>query len=82
MIDPVHGLNVDRPYSPEKTCGKCHDYEKITSAYHFTVSYLARDPDGHQLPDSVAPPLERVYVHWSPQNSFSENRRLTPILSK
>jgi hypothetical protein len=34
-INPVSGLNADKPYSPKQTCGKCHDYEKITQAYHF-----------------------------------------------
>lgn len=37
VIDPVHGANADRPYSPKQTCGKCHDYEKITKSYHFTM---------------------------------------------
>ncbi|MBW2079729.1 MAG: hypothetical protein JRI27_02050 [Deltaproteobacteria bacterium] len=35
IIDPLHGINQDRPYSPKKTCGACHDYDLITSAYHF-----------------------------------------------
>ncbi len=35
MIDPVHGINADKPYSPKQTCGKCHDYEKITMGFHF-----------------------------------------------
>ena len=35
VIDPVRGINDKRPYSPEKTCGRCHDYGLITSAYHF-----------------------------------------------
>jgi len=35
VIDPVHGMNADEPYSPEKTCGACHDYKRITSAFHF-----------------------------------------------
>ncbi len=35
VIDPVHGENADQPYSPEKTCGACHDYKRITSAFHF-----------------------------------------------
>lgn len=34
-INPVSGANVDVPYSPKQTCGKCHDYEKITNGYHF-----------------------------------------------
>ncbi len=25
------------PYSPEQTCGSCHDYESITKAYHFQI---------------------------------------------
>jgi len=23
------------PYSPKKTCGTCHDYNRITNGYHF-----------------------------------------------
>lgn len=34
-IDPVRGLNSDKPYSPKQTCGRCHDYELITQGYHF-----------------------------------------------
>ena len=37
VIDPVKGTNADKPYSPKQTCGKCHDYEKITRAYHFRM---------------------------------------------
>ncbi|NMC68582.1 MAG: hypothetical protein GYA57_00785 [Myxococcales bacterium] len=37
VIDPVQGVNADRPYSPRQTCGAegCHDYEKITKGFHF-----------------------------------------------
>ena len=35
VIDPVKGTHADRPYSPKQTCGKCHDYGKITQGYHF-----------------------------------------------
>jgi hypothetical protein len=35
VIDPVHGINGDKPYSPKQTCGKCHDYNKITEGFHF-----------------------------------------------
>jgi nitrate/TMAO reductase-like tetraheme cytochrome c subunit len=35
IIDPVRGINADEPYSPKQTCGKCHDYEKITMGFHF-----------------------------------------------
>ena len=36
IINPVKVINDHVPYSPEKTCGKCHDYKKITEGYHFT----------------------------------------------
>jgi len=36
IINPILGENTDKPYSPRKTCGACHDYEKITKGYHFT----------------------------------------------
>jgi len=35
VIDPVHNINGDKPYSPKQTCGKCHDYNKITQGFHF-----------------------------------------------
>ena len=30
-------LTIDSkiPYSPKRTCGVCHDYERITRGYHF-----------------------------------------------
>ena len=34
-IDPIGGVNTDKPYSPKLTCGKCHDYELITQGFHF-----------------------------------------------
>lgn len=34
-INPVTGKNIDKPYSPRQTCGRCHDYDKITQGYHF-----------------------------------------------
>lgn len=35
--DGNHVLDTGKPYSPRKTCAGsgCHDYDKITSAYHF-----------------------------------------------
>jgi hypothetical protein len=35
VIDPVHDINADKPYSPKQTCGKCHDYNKTTEGFHF-----------------------------------------------
>lgn len=34
-INPLTGRNLDKPYSPKQTCGKCHDYDKITQGFHF-----------------------------------------------
>ncbi len=35
----IHGKTYYKgnPYSPEQTCGSCHDYESITKAYHFQI---------------------------------------------
>ncbi len=38
-------------YSPKQTCGKCHDYDSITKAYHFregsTPDVSQRDHEGN-----------------------------------
>jgi len=52
IINPVSGINADVPYSPKQTCGKCHDYDKITMGFHFqqgkgekmTADYAAAYP--------------------------------------
>jgi len=46
IINPVKGINADKPYSPRQTCGKCHDYDKITQGFHFQQGK-------NELPDSV-----------------------------
>lgn len=33
--DGKHVLDSNKPYSSKQSCGGCHDYEKITHAYHF-----------------------------------------------
>ncbi len=35
-IDGI-SLTIDSkiPYSPKRTCGACHDYDRITNGYHF-----------------------------------------------
>jgi hypothetical protein len=35
LINPLTGENADQPFSTRQTCGKCHDYDKITKGYHF-----------------------------------------------
>lgn len=50
VIDPTKNLNADKPYSPKKTCGKCHDYDKITQGYHFQQGKgEAMTPDFQEL---------------------------------
>jgi len=34
-INPITDEDVDRPFSIKVTCGLCHDYDIITSGYHF-----------------------------------------------
>ncbi len=35
----INGISYYKgnPYSPKETCGSCHDYDVITSAYHFQL---------------------------------------------
>lgn len=43
-IDPVES---PRPYSPEKTCGKCHDFKTISHGWHFNAaSSVAKSESG------------------------------------
>ena len=35
IINPLTGENAGQPFSTRQTCGACHDYERITSGYHF-----------------------------------------------
>ena len=28
-------VDSQAPYSPKRTCGACHDYDRITNGYHF-----------------------------------------------
>jgi len=45
LIDPVKGINSDKPYSPKQTCGKCHDYDKITQGFHFQQGKDEKAPE-------------------------------------
>lgn len=49
-IDPVEN---PRPYSPEKTCGKCHDYKTIAHGWHFN----AASPDASSASGRPGQPL-------------------------
>lgn len=50
IIDPVAGINADKPYSPRQTCGQegCHDYKTITEGYHFTQGKGEAVPAEHK----------------------------------
>ena len=50
VIDPVAGINADKPYSPKQTCGRsgCHDYAKITKGFHFTHGKGEAVPTAHR----------------------------------
>ncbi len=39
------------PYSPKQTCGRCHDYEAVTRAFHFR--------------EGTGPRGEDISDHWS-----------------
>lgn len=41
-IDPTDPKAA--PYSPSKTCGRCHDYEAIASGHHFNASLDSAQP--------------------------------------
>jgi len=47
IIDPVHGLNSNIPYSPKQTCGtgNCHNYDLITEGFHFTQGKGEKMPE-------------------------------------
>ena len=47
IIDPVHNVNMAKPYSPKQTCGTngCHDYNKITEGFHFTQGRGEKVPE-------------------------------------
>ncbi|MCP4685165.1 MAG: hypothetical protein GY867_06905, partial [bacterium] len=44
-INPIEGDNAEQPFSIEQTCGTCHDYEEITSGYHFQMGWDVIDDD-------------------------------------
>jgi hypothetical protein len=42
-----HVLDTQKTYSPKMSCGGCHDYDAITSAYHFDMGHSeSRDDFG------------------------------------
>ncbi len=42
------------PYSPKQTCGRCHDYEAVTRAFHFR--------------EGTGPRGENISDHWSDEH--------------
>lgn len=39
IINPMTGENADQPYSSCKTCGTCHEVDKISKGYHFMMDW-------------------------------------------
>jgi hypothetical protein len=63
------------PYSPRKTCGACHDYDRITKGYHFqqgrtdgTGRIIVSDAYDEKYPWNLSPGL---YGKYSPVSSDS-----------
>ncbi len=48
IINPVKDENAAKPYSPKKTCGACHDYDKITKGFHF-MQGMGEQPTAEQV---------------------------------
>jgi len=74
------------PYSPKKTCGKCHDYGQISKGWHFqagmhppaeagAASVDADDRPGE--PFFVIDPVSRTQIPTSYRN-WARDRRVTP----
>ncbi len=52
------GLLAGPPVSPKQSCNACHDYEAITSAYHFQLGLDERvDTDGDGFQDDLGKAL-------------------------
>jgi formate dehydrogenase gamma subunit len=45
IIDPINGENDQAPFSTKMTCGMCHDYDEITTGYHFQMGWEAISDD-------------------------------------
>ncbi len=39
IINPMTGENAGQPFSTRKTCGTCHDVDKISKGYHFMMDW-------------------------------------------
>jgi len=76
--DPkLYGMTIP-PYSPKKTCGECHRYNKITAGYHFRMgSDVLHDEYGVEqgkpwsLSDGTIGKFSRMYFLQFPPKRFS-----------
>ncbi len=50
------------PYSPRKTCGKCHDYKAISGGYHFHAGRPDQSSGRHGEPWFLTDPVARVQL--------------------
>ncbi len=44
-INPMTGDNTNSPFSTVMTCGSCHDYDEITSGFHFQMGWDVVDDE-------------------------------------
>lgn len=76
-IDPsLYGMTIP-PYSPKKTCGECHRYNKITAGYHFRMGsdvlhdeYGVEQGEPQSLSDGTVGKFSRMYFLQFPPKSF------------
>ena len=64
------------PYSPKKTCGECHDYDRISNGYHFqqgrtdgTREIIISDTFDPRYPWNLSPGMYGKYTTASPDLS-------------
>jgi len=58
----------DRPYSPRRTCGACHDYEEINKAYHFQLG-------ADRIADDYGAKIGRPWI--SSQGQFGRQQHMS-----
>jgi hypothetical protein len=65
------------PYSPRKTCGKCHDYKTISGGYHFQAGRAGQTDGRHGEPWFIADAATKVQLPVS-YRPWAEAKKLTP----
>ena len=80
VINPIADPDVYLPYSPRRTCGACHDYNRITSGYHFQqgADVMSDDFGGAERPwdlsDGMVGKFSPVYMRLLAKKEFKHPR--------